>query len=52
MKDNKENMTQYEVAKLFGVSRHRIQEIERRAIKKLLAELKRRGIKKHDLLGD
>jgi len=52
MKDNKEKMTQDEVAKVFGVTRHYIQQVERRALKKLLAELRRRGIKKQDLLGD
>lgn len=51
-KNENEKMTQEEVAKSFGVTRNYIQQVEKRAIEKLLAELKRRGIKKQDLLGD
>jgi len=50
-KKNKDwNMTQEEVAEVFGVSRNYVQQIEKRAIEKLRAELKKRGIKKQDLL--
>ena len=45
-------MTQDEVAELFGVTRNYIQQIEKRALEKLRAELKKRGIKKQDLLGE
>lgn len=45
-------MTQDEVAELFGVSRNYIQQIEKRAIEKLRAELQKRGFKKQDLLGE
>lgn len=45
-------MTQDEVAKSFGVSRNYIQQIEKRAIEKLRAELQKRGFKKQDLLGE
>jgi len=44
-------MTQDEVAESFGVSRNYIQQIEKRALEKLRAELKKRGIKKEDYLG-
>jgi DNA-directed RNA polymerase sigma subunit (sigma70/sigma32) len=43
-------MTQDEVAESFGVTRNYIQQIEKRALEKLRAELKKRGIKKQDLL--
>jgi DNA-directed RNA polymerase specialized sigma subunit len=50
-KKNKDwNMTQEEVAEVFGVTRNYVQQIEKRAIEKLRAELKKRGIKKQDLL--
>ena len=50
-KKNKDwNMTQEEVAQVFGVTRNYVQQIEKRAIEKLRAELKKRGIKKQDLL--
>jgi DNA-directed RNA polymerase sigma subunit (sigma70/sigma32) len=50
-KKNKDwNMTQEEVAQAFGVTRNYVQQIEKRAIEKLRAELKKRGIKKQDLL--
>jgi len=45
-------MTQDEVAESFGVTRNYIQQIEKRALEKLRAELKKRGIKKQDLLGE
>ena len=45
-------MTQDEVAESFGVSRNYIQQIEKRAMEKVRAELKKRGIKKQDLLGE
>lgn len=45
-------MTQDEVAESFGVSRNYIQQIEKRAIEKLRAELQKRGFKKQDLLGE
>lgn len=47
---DKYSMTQHEVAKEIGVSRVAIQQIERRAIKKIIAELKKRNIKVSDLL--
>lgn len=43
-------MTQDEIAESFGVTRNYIQQIEKRALEKLRAELKKRGIKKQDLL--
>jgi len=50
-KKNKDwNMTQEEVAQAFGITRNYVQQIEKRAIEKLRAELKKRGIKKQDLL--
>jgi DNA-directed RNA polymerase sigma subunit (sigma70/sigma32) len=50
--DNKETgMTQKEVAELFGVTRNYIQQVEKRAMEKLRAELKKRGLKKEDYLG-
>jgi len=50
-KKNKDwNMTQEEVAEAFGITRNYVQQIEKRAIEKLRAELKKRGIKKQDLL--
>jgi len=45
-------MTQDEVAESFGVSRNYIQQIEKRAMEKLRAELQKRGYKKQDLLGE
>ena len=45
-------MTQDEVAESFGVSRNYIQQIEKRAMEKLRAELQKRGFKKQDLLGE
>ena len=45
-------MTQDEVAKSFGVSRNYIQQIEKRAMEKVRAELQKRGFKKQDLLGE
>lgn len=44
-------MTQDEVAESFGVSRNYIQQIEKRAMEKVRAELEKRGIKKEDYLG-
>ena len=50
--DNKEaGMTQKEIAELFGVTRNYIQQVEKRAMEKLRAELKKRGLKKEDYLG-
>ena len=50
-KKNKDwNMTQEEVAQAFGITRNYVQQIEKRAIEKLRTELKKRGIKKQDLL--
>ena len=45
-------MTQDEVAESFGVSRNYIQQIEKRAMEKVRAELQKRGFKKQDLLGE
>lgn len=45
-------MTQDEVAESFGVSRNYIQQIEKRAMEKVRAELQKRGLKKQDLLGE
>ena len=45
-------MTQDEVAESFGVSRNYIQQIEKRAMEKVRAELQKRGFKKKDLLGE
>lgn len=47
---NNEYMTQKEVAEIIGVSRCAIQQIENRAIKKIIKELQRRNIKLSDLL--
>jgi DNA-directed RNA polymerase sigma subunit (sigma70/sigma32) len=44
-------MTQDEVAQSFGVTRNYIQQIEKRAMEKVRAELKKRGIEKEDYLG-
>ena len=44
-------MTQDEVAQSFGVTRNCIQQIEKRAMEKVRAELKKRGIEKEDYLG-
>lgn len=44
-------MTQKEVAEVFGVTRNYIQQVEKRAMEKLRAELKKRGLKKEDYLG-
>jgi DNA-directed RNA polymerase sigma subunit (sigma70/sigma32) len=44
-------MTQDEVAQSFGVTRNNIQQIEKRAMEKVRAELKKRGIEKEDYLG-
>ena len=45
-------MTQDEVAESCGVSRNYIQQIEKRAMEKVRAELQKRGFKKQDLLGE
>ena len=45
-------MTQDEVAESFGVCRNYIQQIEKRAMEKVRAELQKRGLKKQDLLGE
>lgn len=53
MKEDKNTtgMSQKEVAELFGVSRNYIQQVEKRAMEKLRAELIKRGLKKEDYLG-
>lgn len=53
MKEDKNNteMSQKEVAEVFGVSRNYIQQVEKRAIEKIRAEMKKRGIKIEDYLG-
>lgn len=53
MKEDKNNteMSQKEVAEAFGVSRNYIQQVEKRAIEKIRAEMKKRGIKIEDYLG-
>ena len=43
-------MTHAEIAQVFGVSRSKIQHIERDALKKLKEALEKRGIKPQDLL--
>ena len=51
-KNSKEqNMTQEEVAQAFGVTRNYVQQVEKRALEKLRAELKKRGVKKEDYIG-
>ncbi len=51
--DNKnEDMTQAEVAKVFGVTRGAIQATERNALEKLRKLLENRNIKKEDYLGE
>ena len=51
-KKNKDwNMTQEEVAQVFGVTRNYVQQIEKRALEKIRAELKKRGVKKEDYIG-
>ena len=44
-------MTQDEVAQSFGVTRNYNQQLEKRAMEKVRAELKKRGIEKEDYLG-
>lgn len=52
-KKNKDwNMTQEEVAEAFGISRNYVQQIEKRALEKLRAEFKKRGVMKEDYLGE
>jgi DNA-directed RNA polymerase specialized sigma subunit len=53
MNEDKKNteMSQKEVAEVFGVTRNYIQQVEKRAMEKLRAELKKRGLKKEDYLG-
>lgn len=53
MKEDKNDtgMSQREVAEVFGVTRNYIQQIEKRAMEKLRAELTKRGLKKEDYLG-
>jgi DNA-directed RNA polymerase sigma subunit (sigma70/sigma32) len=50
-KSKEQNMTQEEVAQAFGVTRNYVQQVEKRALEKLRAELKKRGLKKEDYLG-
>lgn len=50
-KNKEQNMTQEEVAKVFGVTRNYIQQVEKRAIQKLKREMAKRNIKKEDYLG-
>jgi len=45
-------MTQEEVAEAFGISRNYVQQIEKRALEKLRAEFKKRGVMKEDYLGE
>ncbi len=53
MKEDKNTtgMSQKEVAEVFGVSRNYIQQVEKRAMEKIRAEMKKRGIKIEDYLG-
>lgn len=51
-KNSKEHyMTQEEVAQAFGITRNYVQQIEKRALEKIRAELKKRGVKKEDYIG-
>ena len=43
-------MTHAEIAQVFGVSRGKIQHIERNAMQKIIDALEKRGIKPQDLL--
>ena len=43
-------MTHAEIAKVFGVSRAKIQRIEKNAMQKIKETLEKRGIKPQDLL--
>jgi DNA-directed RNA polymerase sigma subunit (sigma70/sigma32) len=43
-------MTHADIAKVFGVSRSKIQHIERNAMQKIREELAKRGMKLEDLL--
>jgi len=43
-------MTHEQIAKVFGVSRSKIQHIERNAMQKIKDALEKRGIKPQDLL--
>lgn len=52
MENKTEEMTQAEVAKVFGVTRCAIQSTERKALEKLRKLLEKRNVKKEDYLGD
>ena len=47
---NKTDMTHQAIADDLGVSRHTVAQIEEKALKKLRAELFKRGVDKEDLL--
>ena len=51
-KNTDRQMTQEEVAQIFGMTRNAIQQIEKRALKKFKKEIAKRGIKKEDYLGE
>lgn len=51
-KQNNEEMTQAEVAKVFGVTRGAVQVVERNALEKLRKLVEQRKINKDDYLGD